>query len=224
MYAESMSVEKKNLSRLDILDSEETEFDELKASLTDSAESEIESHLAPKPVGVRSAPCSPDRNLGWHQGVKTRISSWESLISANVKPVKLSLEMTEPVHKALVPLRTARGGHKAWITQSLNKMKSYDSDKSLTPTVFARLESLISDQIDKVKSCQEEILQVFEAHSIGESDSTRMTDQTETQELIFSAITELAKYEAKVKASGGYGTCAGCCRCHQGLSGRAAAA
>ena len=30
-----MNVENKDLSRLDILDSEETEFDELKASLTD---------------------------------------------------------------------------------------------------------------------------------------------------------------------------------------------
>ena len=145
VYLNSMSSEEKHLSRLDISASEETEFDELKTTLTDSAESEIESRLAPRPVAVRSAPCSPDKSLVWHQGVKTRISSWESLISANVTPVKLRLETMEPVQKALVPLRTSRGGHKAWITQSLNKMKSYDDDKSLTPTVFARLESLISE-------------------------------------------------------------------------------
>ena len=108
-----------------------------------------------------------------------------------------------PVQKALVPLRTSRGEHKSWITHGLNKMKSCDDDKSLTPSVFACLESLISAPIDQVKYRQEEILQVLEAHSFGVSDATRVTDQTETVEFIFSTLTELAKYEDKVKASGG---------------------
>ena len=107
--------------------------------------------------------------------------------------VNLHLETMEPVQKALGPLRTTRGGLKSWLTQGLNRLKLLDAALSLTLTVFARIEGLISAQIEKLEICQE-IPSSLRSTLVGESDSRRLPDLTETQEFIFSALTELAAF------------------------------
>ena len=195
--------------REDLSEQDVSDIEDLKSSLTNSDEkfhdAIVETRLSVRDWVKRfdtnvsasvtkSAPTSPSKYKNYLPPRTASVSDFGSIFP-------LAEIMT--LEDDLKPLKSTRQGYKSWASRHLNTLKVAHDGASLTLSALARGEKEVNTYIEKIRSIEEQISEVYDKHRIDHNNKDRVADVDETVNFIFKCQSDISTYEDAIKCKVG---------------------